>query len=486
MKFILHFRMGAALLFLAGAAVGIDTAFAGVTEFKGRFRQEGLEAGLVDSNGKGCGKAVFKFTDFRYSFFILMGELCEVFQFNHEFRYLKYRCPMNGHTIYIEPTDEPEAVYEPSYATGHHGTLKLPRADFLRLKVTDFNFTLHFFDADLPLLIIRDFPGYIKAQRKGSFDVPGSPNWDSWGNLPVFLRIPGKEFIEEDHAKAAFARQVVKHKGSTVIHGNFSWGRTLELKDFEFSYSELVSICAKYGLLDVLYEKDAPEVEYQALIRSFAQGAESPERQLKTYEAVRQVLDTAGAPASTLEMVGQLNREWFNGYISQRAPMSFDGDSYTQPEKMNTLLDLYEEKYGEWLPYSDLSFDFSLQMNVSFRMTAYLYYRQGLTLQTESYAKLPEEEKRRRKERAAEKRRRLKANYPPPEPYVSKEYTVTIPYQAMGDKESAVKHNEALNKEINEIRKRWQQRPKPEGWNWEWVVDVEWMFSEEDSDVEEK
>ncbi|MDZ8118660.1 hypothetical protein [Pontiella agarivorans] len=478
MKFRFYSRLGAALLFLAGATVCMDTARAELTGFKGRFRKEGLEAGLVDSDGENCGKAVFKFTDFRYSFFVLMGEPCEVFQFNHEFRFLKFQCPMNGHTIYIEPADGTEAVYEPSYATGHHGTLKLPLQDFLRLKVTDFVFTLNFIDAEQPLLITRNFPGYIKAQRKGSFDVPGSPNWDSWGNLPVFLRIPGKEFIEADHARAAFARQVIKHKNSTVVEGTFNWDRSLELKDFEFSYSELVSICAKHGLLDVLYEKDAPEVKFQALIRSFAQGAESPERQLKTYEAVRQVLTAAGAPASTLEMVGQLNREWFNAYISGRAPMSFDGDSYAQPEKMNKLLTMYEDKNEKWLPYSDLSFDFSLQMKASFRMTAYLYYRQGLTLQTSSYSKLPDEEKRRRKEKAAEERRRLKADYPPPEPYISKEYTVTIPYQAMGDKESAVKNDETLNKEIDEIRKRWQQRPKPEGWNWEWIVNVEWMFSE--------
>ncbi|WP_372796405.1 hypothetical protein [Pontiella sp.] len=471
-------RMRSALLLLAGAAGCVDTVSAGVTEFKGRFRREGLEAGLVDSDGKGCGKAVFKFTDFRYSFFVLMGEPCEVFQFNHELRYLRFRCPMNGHMIDIYPTDEAEAVYEKSYAFSHDGTLRLPRADFLRLKVTDFNFELHFIDAEQPLTIIRDFPGYIKAQRKGSFDVPGSPDWNEWGHLPALMRLPGKEFIDEDHARAAFARQVIKHKNSGDMQGSFNWDRTLEMKDFEFSYSELVSICAKYGLLDALYEKDAAEVKYQALIRSFAQGAETPERQLQTYEAVSKALHAAGAPPSMQQLADRLNREWFNAYISRRAPMNFDGESYAQPEKMNRLLAMYEEKNAEWLPYSDLSFDFGMQVKASFRMTASLHYQQGLRLQTSSYAALPDEEKRRRKEKEAEQRRRLRANYPPPEPYTSPEYTVMIPYHLMGDKEAAVWNDEALRQKIVEIREQWEKRPKPEGWNWQWHVGVEWMFSE--------
>ncbi|MDF7806480.1 hypothetical protein P4E94_03450 [Pontiellaceae bacterium B12219] len=390
---------------LSSVLVLLSTIFseAGGFEREIKIYWDGYSVPIVNSDGEPCGRVMFEFGRFKYNFFTLMGSPCQVFHFNHALRAVELDLPEAEKKIRIRPTETGTATYEPNNIWNSYADLWLPKKDFAKLKVMDFDFELNFFMGLEQPSFQEGFPGYIVGQNRGSFDVPAAKNWNEWvlNRAHDFQVFSESEYFDEKKAKAIFKALEVQHKKNV-----FAIAPELKLKNLEVNSYELSSILAKYDLAHVLYRDDAERSKFAPLIARFAQGAESPEAQVKAYESMKALAGRVKASPEFSQMIEQLNRSWFNDYISKKAPLNFSGDSYNEPEKMNQLLDYYRTKHAEWLPYSDLSFDFNVAMPVTFTITAECipgdppYYQPPLRLlSTQSFNALPASEKRRIREK---------------------------------------------------------------------------------------
>ena len=388
-------------LFLLGA-VGLLPVFAG--SFKGEIKSLVPEyASLVDLRKNPMGDIGLK-TTFSYEFFTLMGTPCQKFDFDHEI-------------FEIRLTNTPEGrltIRKANRDTKYNRfskILELAPEDFNRLKVDDFVYLLSWDEAyGFPR---ESFPGYIIGQHEGAFDVPAALEWNEWvkgyngANLST-------DFLSADKAKTLFVMLENLHEDGDALSVHYS--------EVQFNSSELTSILAKEDLLWLYYGKGSEMEDYLPLLDSYREKGTNPASQISAYNDMVSISDQLDLPAEFRETVEAVNRDYFNRYISENAPLNFGADAYRNPAKMNELLRYYKIELSDALAYSDLSLDFDLSVPVRFTVVATkerVYIPSAVNFSLTSTTLMPSglssaeqrrwrEKRERSRERAAEKERERK------------------------------------------------------------------------------